>query len=67
GDWAPAKVEEIKMAAQEEIQNAQPAIEQAKTTAQKIVAKYAPKGAAPQPPKIPAPPPTIRPHKGWKQ
>jgi carbonic anhydrase len=62
GDWASAKVEEIKMAAQEEIQNVQPAIEQAKTTAQKIVAKY-----APQPPKIPAPPPTIRPHKGWKQ
>jgi carbonic anhydrase len=67
GDWASAKVEEIKMAAQEEIQNAQPAIEQAKTTAQKIVAKYGPKGAAPMPPKIPTPPPTIRPHKGWRQ
>jgi carbonic anhydrase len=66
GDWASAKVEEIKMAAQEETQNMQPAIEQAKTTAQKIVAKYAPKGATPQPPKIPSPP-TIRPHKGWRQ
>src|ERR1700677_1931117 len=62
GDWAQAKVEEIKMAAQEEIGNVQPAIEQVKTTAQKIVAKYAPKGAAPAPPvppKIPSPP-TIR-------
>jgi carbonic anhydrase len=66
GDWAAAKVEEIKMAAQEEIQDAQPAVEPAKTTAQKIVAKYGPKGATPQPPKIPAPP-TIRPHKGWRQ
>jgi carbonic anhydrase len=65
GDWASAKVEEIKMAAQDEIQNMQPAIEQAKTTAQKIVAKYAPKGASPQPPKIIAPP--IRPLKGWRQ
>ena len=69
GDWASAKVEEIKMAAQEEIENVQPTIEQAKTTAQKIVAKYGPKGAAPAtpvPPKIPSPP-TIRPHKGWRQ
>jgi carbonic anhydrase len=65
GDWATAKVEEIKMAAQEEIQNVQPAIEEAKTTAQKIVAKYGPKGASPQPPKIIAPP--IRPPKGWRQ
>jgi carbonic anhydrase len=66
GDWASAKVEEIKMAAREEIQNVQPTIEQAKTTAQKIVAKYAPKGATPEPPKI-VTPPTIRPHKGWRQ
>jgi carbonic anhydrase len=63
GDWASAKVEEIKMAAQEEIQSVQPAIEQVKTTAQKIVAKYGPKGASPQPPKIIAP--VIRPPKGW--
>ena len=35
GDWASAKVEEVKMAAQEEVQNIQPAVEQAKTTAQK--------------------------------
>jgi hypothetical protein len=66
GDWAAAKVGEIKMAAQEEVEQVQPAVEAAKTTGKQIIEKYWPKGAAPTPPKIPAPP-TIRPHKGWRE
>lgn len=72
GDWASAKVGEIKEATQEEIQSIQPAVQRTGTTAQKIVDKYWPKGAEPAwpvppaLPKIPSPP-TIRPHKGWKR
>jgi carbonic anhydrase len=66
GDWAAAKLEEVKAQAQEEIQ---PVVEEAEETAQQasdFAKKNWPKTPRPVPPKIPAPPP-IRPRPTWKR
>lgn len=64
GDWAGAKVEEVKVAVQQAVQEVMPVVESAEAKA-KQAADYVqtswPKGVAPAPPRISPPPIRMRP------